>query len=221
AHRPPGRRLTGGDMPQTHMRAITALLTGATLALTLTACDPEDPEPTPSPSSTTTTTSSPGPTPTETASDESTKEPTQSYQDSQIEAAKQFVIDSYAAYAELAGNGYENWQQYVNKYYSGREVAAVQEAIIKQSRKEGEHTKGATEVVSITATQWEKGSNGHDAVTFELCLDSRNVVIYENGTKAEDQPMDHQYPATVTVIGQPDSPLGWSYIKEEVRQSSC
>lgn len=204
-------------------RTIPALLIAAATALTLTACDTGD-DPTPAPTSTAPTTSSPTPTPTETATEAPSEEPTQSYQDKQIEAAKQFVIDSYAASAELAANGYEGWQQFVNTYYSSQKLIDRYTAVYQQDAAEGGYLEGATEVVSITATEWEKDptGSGHDAVTFDLCLDSRSVVAYnEDGSRAESQPMDHQYPATVTVIGQPGSPLGWTYIKEDVEQTKC
>lgn len=51
-----------------------------------------------------------------------------------------------------------------------------------------------------------------DVVSFEVCLDTSGLVnLDEAGEELDQQPQDAPYLATVTVMGQPDSELGWSF----------
>ncbi|CAM3422336.1 hypothetical protein OCAE111667_09185 [Occultella aeris] len=191
---------------------IAAVTVAVTATMGLGACDPADVNPTPTPTTGTTQTTTP---PTEPST-----EPPLSYEDQQIAAAEAFVIDYYVVAADVAHNGFEGWQERIFPFYAGNlELWDVRSTGYQEDEAAGIHTEGATEVVSITATDWaaDPTESGFDTVTFTMCLDSRSVVTFnEDGSPRTDRtPVDHPYPATALVMGQPETDLGWSFMELE------
>lgn len=203
-----------------HPLAATALL--ATTALFLTACNDGGEE----------TTTPPPPTTTEPADDpttqDPTEEPTQSYRDQQIAAAEEFILDFYDTASEVRQDGYENWEPRLFPFFTGdEELWQQQSGGFRQDAEEGLSTEGDTEVYSIEATDWEKApedAEGFDTVTFSLCVDSRDIVYFnEDGTENTEISLpDHQFPTEIEVMGQPDAELGWSLMTLEADgESTC
>ncbi|WP_154793239.1 hypothetical protein [Occultella kanbiaonis] len=189
-------------------KAVIAAVTVAVAAtMGLAACDPADVNPTPTPTT--------GTTETTTRPTEPSTEPSLNYEDLQIEAAEAFVIDFYAVAAEVANNGYEGWQERMFPYYAGNlELWEQRSTGYERNDEEGGFTEGATEVVTITATDWveDPTESGFDTVTFTMCLDSRSVIAFDEAgnVRTDRTTPDHPYPATAVVMGQPETDLGWS-----------
>lgn len=193
---------------------LTALTLAVSAGLALTACDPgEDPTPTP----TTETSTEP------TTTDPSTEATTVDYQQSQIDAAREFIIDSYANIASVGQDGFTDWEARIFPYYSGlsadSELWQAISGTYEQYEAAGVRIEGGTEIVTATATDWNEDptGSGFDTVTFELCLDSTSVAYFnDDGTENTDYSSpDHGYPAEIEVMGQPDTDLGWSIMAQE------
>jgi len=206
-----------------HPLTATALL--ATTVLFLTACtgggeDPTDP-------TTDETTTQPAEDPT---TEDPTDDPSQSYRDQQIEAAKEFILDFYATDDAVAQDGYENWEPRLFPFFTGEEeLWQLHSAGYRQSAEEGLSIEGETEVYSIEATDWEQApedAEGFDTITFDLCVDARDVqFLNEDGTANPEETSgipDHRFPTEIEVMGQPEAELGWSLMAfEPDGESSC
>lgn len=204
-------------MTTTSRRTATtaAAALGLALALTLAACDDGSDDPTEPATSTETSTEPP------TTTEPSTEETTADYQTQQIEAAEAFILDSYAIDASIRQDGFEDWQARIFPYYASADDELWQAVAsgYEQYEAQGVYIEGGTEVYSIEATDWTEDptGSGFDTVTFRVCLDSSSIVYFnEDGSEnAELVPPDHNYPAEVEVMGQPEADLGWSIMARE------
>lgn len=196
-----------------HRPAVSALLACAGMMLALTACD-SDPGPGPETDTATATTdpatTDPSPTETETTVD---------YKQQQIDAASQFVHDRYAVGSEVANNRYEGWREEVLPYYQGSdELTARWIATLEAAEASGYYSEGETVVKTLTVTDWveDADGNGLDRVSFDICVDPSGVTTYT----ADGEPLEGSQVSTTpflveaTVMGQPESTLGWSFVAE-------
>lgn len=200
-------------MRNSHHPTVTALIACAGMMLALTACDP-GPGPGPETDTATATTA---PATTDPSSTET--ETTVDYRQQQIDAASQFVLDSYATGSEVANNHYEGWREEVLPYYQGSdELTARWIATLEAAEASGYYSEGETVVKTLTVTDWVEDPNGTglDRVFFDICVDPSGVTTYT----ADGDPLDGSQVSTTpylveaTVMGQPESTLGWSYSAE-------
>lgn len=198
-----------------------AAVTVAAVAFLVAGCDPGE-DPSPSPPTSTETTDPP--------TDPSTEPTTVDYQQQQVDAAKDFIVDLYATTAAVGQDGYENWSERLFPYYSGNpefwsdEVAPLYEFLAA----EGGSTEGETQVVGITATDWAEDptGGGFDTITFLVCLDATTFGYLDaDGNPIVDEGRgspDHPFEAEIEVMGQPDTDLGWSLMGRDNRpEASC
>lgn len=200
-------------MRNRHRPTLSALIACAGIMLALTACDSNSgPGPETDTATVTTDPATTDPSPTET-------EITADYQQQQIDAASQFVIDSYAAGSEVANNHYRGWREEILPYYQGSdELIARWIATLEAAEASGYYSEGETVVKTLTATDWVEDPNGTglDSVSFDICVDPSGVTTYT----ADGDPVDESQVSTTpylveaTVMGQPESTLGWSYSAE-------
>lgn len=207
-----------------HALATTALL--AATCLVLSGCDGGGEETTTDPTTAETTTE-PADDPT---SEDPSEEPTQSYRDQQIAAAEEFILNFYETSNEVRQDGYENWEPRLFPFFTGdEELWQLHSGGFRQDGEAGLSTEGSNEVYSIEATDWEEApedAEGFDTVTFDLCIDPRDVVyLNEDGSENEERTSgipDHRFPTEIEVLGQPDAELGWSLMTFEADgESSC
>ncbi len=209
-------------MTTTRTGALTAAAILLTTGLAITACDPEQPDPTPTP------TAEPTEDPT---TDEPTEEPSLSYEDQQIAAAEEFVLNYYDDLRDMGHSGfqYEDIDAMFDYISGNLELWEQRSSGWEAYRERGESIEGGTEVVSIAATDWEEAPEsaaGFDTVRFRLCLDSRSTVTIDQDGEpidlGENGPPDHRYPAEIEVMGQPETELGWSLMEIETDgEASC
>lgn len=194
-------------------------LSAVALTLAVAACDPGDPDPTP----TTPTRTQP---PTTDPSTPTSTEPSASHKDEQIASAQAFVESFFAEATAVRNDGYEDWQS-LRDYFLGdpdlwnTSVEPVWSALADR----GGHSEGEIAVVSADATAWEEDPTGEgfDSVSFDVCLDTSSLVNFdENGTELDQQPQDEPYLAAVSLMGQPESELGWSFTEyDEDLDAAC
>jgi hypothetical protein len=198
-------------MRNQHRPTVSALIACAGMMLALTACD-SDPGPETDTSTATRdpTTTDPSPTDTETTVD---------YQQQQVEAASHFIHDRYATSSEVANNHYEGWREKVLPYYQGSdELTARWIPTYEALEESGYYSEGETVVKTLTVSDWveDPEGNGLDRVSFDICVDPSGVTTYT----ADGDPLDESqvtstpYLVDATVMGQPDSTLGWSFSAE-------
>lgn len=73
-------------------------------------------------------------------------------------------------------------------------------------------------VKTLTVTEWieDPNGNGVDKVSFDICVDPSGVTSYT----ADGEPLEGSQVSTTpylveaTVMGQPESTLGWSFSAE-------
>src|SRR5690606_32060473 len=196
-----------------HRPAVSALLACAGMMLALTACD-SDPGPGPETDTATATTdpatTDPSPAETETTVD---------YQQQQIDAASQFVHDRYAVGSEVANNRNESWREEVLPYYQGAdERTARWIATLEAAEASGYYSEGESVAKTLTVTDWveDADGNGLDRVSYDICVDPSGVTTYT----ADGEPLEGSQVSTppflveATVMGQPESTLGWSFVAE-------
>ena len=188
----------------------------------LAACNP----PVEDPSATSTSTPTATPTPTATAAPTSeaptTEAPTPevelTYEEERTAAAKQFVLDSYAASAEVANASYVGWEEMLTLYYLGApDLYDSLRAFYEQSQAEGDYTVGAAVVTSMEITSWTDDSSegDFDVVEMRICVDPASLRSFSaDGAEHPEEILDHPYPSSLKVMGQSRSPLGWSFLSE-------
>lgn len=192
-----------------HLVRLTATAAlAAALGLTLAACDPGEPDPTPTTEVETT--------PTEPTTTDPSTEPSLTYEDGQTAAAQEFVEAYYATVSAVGNEGYEGWEDRLQPFFYGDpelwtgDVRVGWEALASR----GGYTTGGIEVAGARATDWQEDptESGFDTVSFDVCLDPSTLVnLDDSGNELDSQPQDTPYLAAVTVMGQPDSELGWSF----------
>ena len=198
---------------------VAILATAAALMFALAACDPGNPDPPPTSSTSSEAHTTEPSTP-------ATTEPSATYKDEQIASAQAFVESFFAQATAVQNDGYDDWESLRDYFLGDPDLwSASIEPVWSALASRGGSTTGMFVVVSAEATAWEEDptGDGFDSVSFDVCLDTSDMVdLDENGDEREVQPQDQAYLATVTVMGQPDSELGWSFTEyEEDLDATC
>lgn len=201
-------------------RLATTAALAAALGLTLAACDPGDPDPT----DTTGTTTEPA---TTAPSTTPSAEPSLTYKDEQIASAQAFVEAYYAEVSAVGNDGYEDWEDRLQPFFYGDPDLWTDDVRVgwELLSSRGGYSTGPLEVVSARATDWKEDptESGFDVVSFDVCLDPSGQIDFDDdGEQLDQQPQNTPYLSTVTVMGQPDSELGWSFTEyDEDLDATC
>ncbi|WP_135849370.1 hypothetical protein [Serinibacter arcticus] len=167
------------DQRTTAARACAAVAVVA-LGLGLAACSP-DPEPAPEETttrivedpSTGTTTETPSPSPTET--------PTLTPEEENIAAAKQTVVDYYAAVDEVARGGYSTWTDKLIGYWASPDVANLNSVAFQAAADQGRRSDGATKISGFAVLEYTANPDqpGYERVHLEYCGDYTETTTYD------------------------------------------
>jgi hypothetical protein len=101
-----------------------------------------------------------------------------------IADAKARLVEYYETTAQVANNGYQDWEQRLSKFWGHPTIAASLATVYEESAKSGQYTTGAASVESLNVTRYEPDDARFERVTMDVCIDFSDVETFEaNGAK--------------------------------------
>lgn len=138
------------------------------------------PSPTPSASPTTTEAGEPAPSATPSPSPSTAAQ----IKAKNIADAKARLVEYYATTAEVANNGYKDWEKELLPFWGRPQIWRPLSDVFAGYATEGRYTEGEAVVGSMRATGYKAAEQGFEEVSISACIDFSNVATFESdGTR--------------------------------------
>ncbi|GAA1863449.1 hypothetical protein [Myceligenerans crystallogenes] len=146
-----------------------------------------------------------------------------SLKEKNIAEAKERLVEYYATTAEVANDGYRDWERKLYPFWGKLSVGAAKGEAYQLAKQSGNRTEGAAEVVSMDATDYRPFEPGSEEVELTACIDFNNVKTFDSKGKMipRDASIPLQYMFIYEMRNQGEG-NDWAVLSEEPnREREC
>lgn len=121
-----------------------------------------------------------------------------------IADAKARLVEYYATTAQVANNGYKNWEKSLSKFWGHPRIASSLGVAYEESASSGQYTTGAARVESARVVRYEPDHDNFERVSLDVCIDFSDVDTFEAGGEKilRDRGVPTRYMFTYVMLHQ-------------------